>query len=435
LGKCSYQAPLLPAGKRGLNPGEQLMDSYLGELRVHWRPLLSVVLGLSSGLVLTSFVIGIMGSYLVAEFDWPKDQMAMVGALALGTVFLFPLVGRMTDVLGVRKTAIIGVIASPILYFALSRINSLFAYAVLYGLQTALLATTTPPVYCRIIVQYFNRTRGLALGIATAGPAIAVVLGGPLLNNFVSDYGWRAGYVAIAIYTGVVGVLGLLLLPPEQRAGKSTLAKPKTAKQDYSRIFRSYVFWILVAAILLCNLPQTVIMSQLTLILQENGASGKAASIMISALAGGTIIGRLISGVALDRFPAPLVATVGLALSGIGLLAIASGFDSRPVLFLSVLTFGMSIGAESDVLAYMVVRNFGVKIYSSVHSILATSTTIAAVLGSVLLSGMLSHYGNYWQYLALTGVVAIVGSLMFLLVPNSPQVEDDAEVDEMLKQT
>jgi|GEM_PF-1912364 len=58
-------------------------------------------------------------------------------------------------------------------------------------------------------------------------------------------------------------------------------------------------------------------------------------------------------------------------------------------------------------MAYMVVRNFGVKIYSSVHSILATSTTIAAVLGSVLLSAMSSRYGDYRKYVALTGVVAI----------------------------
>jgi predicted MFS family arabinose efflux permease len=401
------------------------MNSYLGELRVHWRPLLSVVLGLSSGLVMTSFVIGIMGSYLVAEFKWPKEEMAMVGALALGAVLLFPLVGRMTDVFGVRKTAMVGVVASPVFYLALSRIDSFLAYAVLYALQASVLATTTPPVYCRIIVQYFKRTRGLALGIATAGPALAVALGGPLLNNYVTDHGWRAGYVALAIFSGVVGAMALLMLPPEQRGGQTTLAKPKTARQDYSRIFRSYVFWILIVGILLCNLPQSIIMSQLALILTENGTSGKEASIMISALAGGTIIGRLVSGVALDRFPAPLVATIGLALSGLGLLAIASGMDSRPVLFISVLTFGMSIGAESDVIAFMVVRNFGVKIYSSVHSILATSTAIAAVLGSILLSVALSHYGQYWQFLAITGVIVVLASLLFLLVPNNPQVEDD----------
>jgi predicted MFS family arabinose efflux permease len=217
------------------------------------------------------------------------------------------------------------------------------------------------------------------------------------------------------------------MLPPEQRGGQTTLAKPKTAKRDYSRIFRSYVFWILIVAILLVNLPQSIMMTQLALILAENGAFGKDASLMISALAGGTIIGRLASGLALDRFPPRLVATIGLAMSGLGLIVIASGFDARPALFFSVLVFGMSIGAESDVIAYLVVRNFGVKIYSSVHSILATSTAIAAVLGSVLLSVALSHFGQYWQFLGITGALVVLASMLFLLLPNNPQVEDEPD--------
>jgi MFS family permease len=166
-------------------------------------------------------------------------------------------------------------------------------------------------------------------------------------------------------------------------------------------------------------------MSQLSLILAENGASGKDASLMISAYAVGMIIGRLVSGVALDRFPAPLVATIGLALSGIGLLVIAWGFDSRPILFLAVLTFGLSLGAESDVVAYLVVRNFGVRIYSTVHSITATSTAIAAVLGSIMLSITLKHYLLYAPFLGVTGVLAVLGSLLFLLLPKNPQIDDE----------
>ena len=402
------------------------MNSYLGELRTQWRPLASVVVGLSSGLVVSSYVIGIMGPYLVAEFKWPREQVALVGALALGAVLLFPLVGRMTDVFGVRKTATVGAVASPLLFLALSRISTIEGYAVMYALQASILATTTPPVYCRVIVQYFKQARGLALGIAAAGPALVVAVGGPLLNNFVSDHGWRAGYVAMAIFTGFAGLAALMMLPNERHTGQVRVTKPKTAREDYALIFRSIPFWILFGGILLCNLPQSVMMSQLSLILSENGASGKDASIMISAYATGMIIGRLVSGVALDRFPAPLVATIGLALSGVGLLVIASGWDSRPILFLAVLTFGLSLGAESDVIAYLVVRNFGVKIYSTVHSILAMSTAFAAVMGSVLLSLTLSHYAHYAPFLGVTGALAVLGSLLFLFLPRDPRVEDDS---------
>jgi MFS family permease len=401
------------------------MSSYLGELRTEWRPLTAVVIGLSSGLVMSSYVLGIMGPRLVAEFGWSKADMALVGILALGAVLLLPFIGRMTDVFGVRKTAMIGVITSPILFLAFTQITTITGYAVLFTIQASILATTTPPVYCRIVVQYFKRARGLALGVASAGPALAVAVGGPLLNNFITDHGWRAGYVAMAIYTAIGGTIALLMLPPEVDKAKAKAARPKRAKEDYALIFRTPAFWILLVGILLCNLPQSIMMSQLNLILAENHATDKAASIMISAYAIGMIIGRLVSGVALDRFSAPLVATIGMSLSGFGLLAIASGFDARPIVFLAVLTFGLSVGAESDVIAYLVVRNFGVKLYSTVHSITATSTALAAVSGSVLLSITLRKYSLYAPFLGATGALAVVGSLLFLFLPRNPQVEDE----------
>jgi MFS family permease len=166
-------------------------------------------------------------------------------------------------------------------------------------------------------------------------------------------------------------------------------------------------------------------MSQLSLILADNGAAGKDASIMISASAGGTILGRLISGAALDRFWAPLVATVGLALSGMGMLALASDFDTPLIVFLSILTFGLSVGAEGDVIAYLVVRNFGVRLYSTVHSITGSASSIASVTGALFLSYTLKLYGHYAPFFAVCGVLAILASVLFLLLPRNPQVEDE----------
>ncbi len=352
------------------------MSPYLGELRTQWRALAAAVIGLSGGASALAFVFGIMGSYLIREFGWAKSDYALVTALALGGVLTYPVVGRLADVFGVRKTAAIGVLACPLILLATASITGLRGFAVLFGLQAILLGTTTAPVYCRLIVEHFQRARGLALGIAAAGPAMIGAVGGPMLNNFVTDHGWRAGYIAVAIFTAVMGVMALILIPAPVAGNDVKRAKPKAAKSDYARIFRTPAFWIIFSAIMLGNLPMTVFMAQLTLVLAENGASGKAASAMISAFAIGALAGRLASGVALDRFSAPLVAAIGMALSGVGLLVIASGFDTRPVLFLSVLLFGLTMGAESDVIAYLVVRNFGVRVYSSVHGMLAATISI-----------------------------------------------------------
>jgi len=403
------------------------MDSYLGELRVHWRPLAAAVIGLSTGLIMVSYVIGIMGQYLVDEFHWPKEDMALVGVLALAAVLIIPFTGRSADVFGVRNTAMVGVIAAPISFLMLSRISTLTEYAIMYAIQAGILATTTPPVYNRVVVQYFKRSRGLALGICAAAPAMAIALGGPLLNNFVVDHGWRAGYVAMAVYTAIAGLTALVLLPPEVRSTQSKAVKQKRAKDDYAMIFRSGTFWIIAIGVLLCTLPNSVIQSQLALILSENGASGKAASLMISGYASGMIAGRLLSGIALDRFPAKYIATASIAMAGCGLLILASGFDSRAAVFAAVLISGLSFGAESDVIAYIIVSNFGARIYSTVHSITATGTAMASVIGAGLLTVLLKRTGVYAPFLGLTGAIAIGASLLFLLVPRHPKVIDSHE--------
>jgi len=408
------------------------MDSYLGEVRVHWRALASAVIGLSSGLIMISYVIGIMGQYLVAEFHWPKEDMALVGVLALSAVFLIPFIGRSADVFGVRNTAMIGVIAAPISFLMLSRISTLTEYAIMYAIQAGILATTTPPVYNRIVVQCFKRSTGLALGICAACPALTIALGGPLLNNFVADHGWRAGYVAMAIVTAIAGTTALLLLPPELRNTQTKKVKQKRAKEDYAMVFRSGTFWIIAIGVLLCTLPNSIMQSQLALILSENGASGKSASLMISAYASGMITGRLLSGIALDRFPAKYIATMSIAMAGIGLLTLASGFDSRPAVFAAVLISGLSFGAESDVIAYIIVSNFGARIYSTVHSITATGTAIASVIGAVLLTILLKKFGVYSPFLIVTGTIAIGASLLFLLLPRHPKVIDDHVIEDRL---
>jgi MFS family permease len=172
------------------------MTPYWEELRTQWRVLAAAFVGLSGGLMVISYTIGVMGPYLVAEFHWPRSAMALITTLGLLSVLVLPVVGRVTDKIGVRRTALVGIILGPLVYLALSQLNDLRTYAILFAVQSVFLTTTTPPVYCRIIVQYIKRARGMALAIVASGPALTFAIGGPLLNSFVAVHGWRTGYLA-----------------------------------------------------------------------------------------------------------------------------------------------------------------------------------------------------------------------------------------------
>jgi predicted MFS family arabinose efflux permease len=260
-----------------------------------------------------------------------------------------------------------------------------------------------------------------------SGPALTVAIGGPLLNNFVALHGWRAGYGALAAFTVITGVAAMLLLPAGRTRDEPQKVRHKTAREDYGRVLRTRAFWIILFAVFLCMMPQSVMMTQLSLVLAADGAAGAAASPILSVFAAGMLLGRFLCGIALDRFSSRIVAAVGQGLSAMGLFIFASGLNTRPMLMLAAGLFGLTAGAEGDLMAYLVVRNFGVRIYSSVAGMIAANVAISAVVGFVLLSMMLKAFGHFAPFLTLAGVLVLIGSALFLLLPVNPAVAEGAE--------
>jgi MFS family permease len=400
---------------------------YFRELLVNWRAVLGATIGLASGFSAANYVTSIMAPHMIAEFGWSRAEFASVGSLSLLTIAFLPLAGRLADVVGVRKTALLGVTAMPLAFLALSAQNgSLRVYIALFLAQAIICITATATVLSRAVVQYIQNARGLALAIAASGPALTGALLAPLLNNFVEAHGWRKGYVVAAVFAAVFGAFALLILPPERKAATAA-PRAGRARDDYPVIFRTPSFWVLGTALLLCNLPQVIALTQLNLILMENGATPLQVSTMISAFATGTLVGRFLCGLALDRFPAHLVSAISMALPSIGLFLLASNVDTPLALNSAVLLIGLAFGAEGDLVGYLVVRNFGVRIYSSVLGLMTAIISTSSSLGALLVGVTLAATNTYVLFLHICGVSVFFGSLLFLLL-RKPATEDRAAV-------
>lgn len=393
--------------------------SYFKELKDQWRPLLAAVIGLGSGFSAVASNTGVMAQHLLPEFGWTRAEFAAVSSLSFVMVFAFPFVGRLADVIGVRRTALIGVIMLPLTFIGLSMQNGdMRVYAALFMAQALFCITTTATVYTRIVVQYVERARGLALAIVASGPAITGAIGGPLLSEYIEANGWRDGYVALALFTGVFGALALLMMPPERRATAAPQVVRRRARDDYATIFRAPAFWILVVALLLVNLPQTLALHQMTILLEDNGVATADAAPMISAFAIGMLVGRFLCGIALDRFPAQIVAFVSLGVPSLGLFLLASSMDAPSIITFSIFLFGFSFGAEGDLVAYVVARQFGVAVYGSVMGLLTAVMSSSTSLGALLLSITFGFSDTFVTFLLICGVAVIVGAGLFLLLKS-----------------
>ena len=418
--------------------------SYLAELRTAWRPLLAATLGLATGMSMAGPVTTAIAPALIEGNGWDPADFAKVGSIALFTSLAFPIIGRLADVLGVRFTALIGMTTLPLAYLAYSLMNGeLWVYIAIFFVQSLLCVTTTSTVYTRLVVQHVVKARGLALAIAASGPAVSGMIMGPVLNHYVEANGWQASYQALAVFGAIAGVVVFLLIPPERKAAAPGLAAelaaedvatpgpPKRrARDDYPAIFRSPAFWCLLGAMLLCNLPATIMLVQLKLLMLANGITGEGAGVMLAAMSIGMLAGRFVAGVSLDRFRADIVSFVTLGLPSIGLFIIASSWDTPAILTFSVFCIGFSFGAEGDIVGFLVARHFGVRIYSSVMGLLTFATSFSTASGALLLGVTMDKTGGYDLYLVIAGVGVLVGASFLLLLGKGREPSEQAKAVE-----
>ena len=377
--------------------------------------MLAATIGIGTGMSTAGTVTSVLAPSLIEGNHWAKSDFAAVGILGLCSTLAFPFIGRLADVLGVRWTALIGQVTLPLCYLAYATLmhGSLPIYMAIFVVQSVLCVTTTATVYTRLAVEYCSKARGLALAIVVSGSAIFGAIGGPILNQYVESHGWEATYRALAIFATIAAVIVFLLIPAGAGRGRSDAPK-RRARDDYPMIFRSSAFWILAAVMLLCNLPQTLLLVQLKLLLLDNGVSGPQASVMFTALSVGMLAGRFLTGLALDRFEPVLVAFVTLGLPSLGIFIIASSLDGVGILTFAVFCMGFAFGAEGDIVAFLVAKRFGLEVYSSVMGLLTAIMSLSTSLGAGLLSLTLTRTGNYNLFLVISGTAVIAGAALLL---------------------
>jgi MFS family permease len=389
--------------------------NYRQEFRVHWRAMLGAAAGFSSGLSINSYINSVLGPYLLDEFKWTKAEFALAGTLSLLTLIFIPIAGRMTDLFGARRVASVGVVAFPLSFLLLATMEGdiRFYYAITV-MQIVFCVTTTSTVYTRVVAERFSAARGLALALFACGPALVGAIGSPLLTQYMNVAGWRAGYIAIAVFSALAGGFALALLPGKEKRDVGADRNQRHEAHDYRAIARNAAFWIILTSTVLCSVPYALAASQIKVMLIEHDVSSTQAGFMVSVFAGGVIVGRFASGLALDRFPTHWVAAVGMGLPCIGLFMLASDVTALPLIVLAVATLGLSYGAEGDVVAYIAARYFDIKIFSTVLGLFMAGAGGAMTLGAAILSLTLHLTDSFRIFMLISGVSVLLGSLGFL---------------------
>jgi hypothetical protein len=76
------------------------------------------------------------------------------------------------------------------------------------------------------------------------------------------------------------------------------------------------------------------------------------------------------------------------------------------------------------VIAYLVMQQFGVSVYSTVFGMSSAIMSVSSGTGAILATVLLKPKGMYWPFLTVAGCLVAFGSLLFLFLPERPLVPD-----------
>lgn len=394
-----------------------------------WRVLIACVIGMifSSGPMLFGS-LGLLVEYFEGEFGWTRGGIMLSLSLnTIATIIAAPLCGRLIDRFGARRILLPSIVVFAALWASVPLFTgALSQLYLIFSLVGFLTVGTQSISYVRIISAWFDKKRGLAIGITASGLGLSYMVT-PLVVQTVLEYReWPYAYWAMAAMVLLISfpIMYLLISDGPEGNAQATAASLDNANcgLTLSQAFRTREFWVIGLAIMIFSLLMTGLVPHIVPIMTERGIDARAAAQIASVLGLATFVGRIGVGYLVDRIFAPYVAIAFFASAAGGFLLLSMGVIG-PVAVIAVAMIGLGFGAESDLIGYFVSRYFGLKAFGEIYGYVFGAFLVGAGAGPFLLGVGHDYFGRYIPLLSVFAIVAGASCLLFLLLRPFPRFD------------
>ncbi len=392
-----------------------------------WPVVAASVIGLSAGP--GQFVFGSLGLFILpfaAEFGW--DRAATSLALTWFTLALAaatPLIGFTVDGQGVRRVLLPSIVIVGAGLLAMPHTRELWHLYLIFGLLGALGAGANGLPYMRAIATWFDRRRGLAIGLAMCGGGLGYAYVPPIVQYLIDTRGWRSGYQGLSALTLAVTLPLAVLFVREnpaavtERGERRAVGAPESAASVIHGILATRVFWMLLLVFSASAFSLYGLLPHFIPMLVDRGYQPGAAALASSSIGVTIIVARVFFGYLLDRIFAPRLAAVSFLLSAAGFALLAFG-DSTPLMFGAAVPLGLSIGAEIDLLAFLSSRYFGLSRFGTAYGALFSAFMVGTSLGPVSYGLVHGRTGSYLGILYGASALLLLAGLTAWFLPRYP---------------
>jgi predicted MFS family arabinose efflux permease len=408
-------------------------------MRVGFRNPWWVVVGAVTGLIVCNgpvlaFTFGVFLKPIMADMGWQRGTASF--ALAFGELFgavTVPVLGLMMDRWSIRRVALPGIVAFAACLGLLGLTpHSLPIFIILFAMVSIAGAIQTPLGYTKAIAAWFDRRRGLALGVALAGVGLGGIIVPQVAQVLIAQLGWRGAYASLGLLVLVIALpaVGLWIREPrpgegEHRVHHDAGMAPGLSAREAVGTLR---FWLLAAAFFLVAMALLGSSAHVVPLLTDRGLSPAVATATFGLFGLSTLIGRVVTGFLVDRIFAPYIAAVFwfAPVAGFALLMSGTGFLPAAGVFL----IGLGLGSEVDMLAFLNSRYFGQRAFGQLYGYFFMAFALGGACGRFLGGYLFDVARSYGPALigaavALVTAIALLSRLGGYVYPVGHAIEPD----------
>ena len=394
----------------------------------------------AAGFLILMIAWGLLYSYgiffedLSKEFGWSRTMVS--GAYSVFMVLhcaLYPVVGMLNDKYGPRKSSLLCVILMSSGFALMSYINAPWQLYALYGV---VIGSGISFVYIPItstVTHWFEKRRGIALGIVTAGVGMGTMTLLPFSQFLISNFGWRSSYLIIAIFPLIIilPVSRLLRLNPSEKGllpyGAGEIASKRTdtslaSTRNFTirEAVKERNFWILFTIGAFSFLAVQLIMVHLKTNITDVGISPMTAATILGTVGGASLIGRIAVGGASDRIGRKQAYFIALLLMTIMMVWLLEARQPWQFFVFSAI-FGFGYGGCVPLPAAMIGDWFGAESHGRILGVLSLSGMVAGI-GPIIAGYIYDVKGSYNLAFIIAAVMLFMATCLSLAI-KAPRIQ------------
>ena len=360
-------------------------------------------------------------------FSWDRASVASIYSIYMVSLgFGSLLSGLSFDKFGPRFNYMVGLGLLSVAYGFLGNLTSIWGFYIFLGVLGGIGASMVGVIPAQSLVsRWFDKNLGTALSIAYAGQGLGVLIMAPLSQISIDRFGWELSYKYISYVFILLLIVSSLL--PWKFISKGSKNNPRKTEngQAIGGIFlkealRTKTFWGFFFIFCFTAIGIFGISLHVVAYLVFIGFSEVEAAFSFGIAGILNFLGMVLTGLAADRYPRHLVATVSYALSFLAIFSLAFMQINSSIIFLVlfIVGFGLSAGARGPIITTLMAEIFAGKGLASIYGATNLGQGIGAATGAILAGFLFDLTGGYNFGFILCSIFTFCGALLFWIIPQ-----------------